>query len=186
MRSQLDLTLHMLEGAYQTMLRNVEGVSLNEALFVPEGGYRSVLGTLKHAAGWSHVYRSYAFDPSPKHWKDIDWPHGLRDTIIPSEAYLEDVIEWFKAAHRRWVEDLGRVGEERLDQPRPLHWGEQAPLFDIVAMIARHHVYHAGELNQILSIARGEAWEEGEEVEENHISTAGHRVRPPWLDGEAR
>ena len=57
-----------------------------------------------------------------------------------------------------------------------MYWGEEAPLFDIVSMIARHHVYHAGELNQVLSIFRGEAWEEGEEVEENNISTVGHRV----------
>jgi hypothetical protein len=34
--------------------------------------------------------------------------------------------------------------------------------------------------------AGGEAWEYGEEVEENHISTLGHRVRRPWItDGEA-
>ncbi|MBV9328025.1 MAG: hypothetical protein JO352_30290 [Chloroflexi bacterium] len=64
-----------------------------------------------------------------------------------------------------------------------MHWGELRPLFDMVAAIARHRVYHAGEINQLLSIARVEAWEEYEEVEENHISTIGHRVRPSWLEG---
>jgi hypothetical protein len=59
------------------------------------------------------------------------------------------------------------------------------PLLDIVVLIAGHHLYHAGELNQVLSIRWGEAWEEGEEVEENNVSTAGHRVRPPWLDAAA-
>ena len=33
----------------------------------------------------------------------------------------------------------------------------------------------------LLSIARGEAWEYTEEVEENHISTYGHGVRPDWM-----
>jgi hypothetical protein len=47
-------------------------------------------------------------------------------------------------------------------------------------LIAGHHIYHAGELNQVLSILRGEAWEEGEEVEESNISAIGHRVIPPW------
>jgi hypothetical protein len=38
----------------------------------------------------------------------------------------------------------------------------------------------------ILAIHRQEAWEHGEEVEENHISTAGHGVRPAWMsDAEA-
>ena len=31
---------------------------------------------------------------------------------------------------------------------------------------------------------RGEAWEYTEEVEENHISTADHRVRPNWMSAE--
>jgi len=164
------------------MIRNVENVSLEEALFLPVGGYRSILGTLKHAAGWSHVYRSYAFDEKPQHWKDINWPHGLRDKIIASREYLDDVIEWFKESHRRWLNDLDGISDEELEEQRPLHWGERAPLFQIVGMVARHHVYHAGELNQVLSIARGEAWEEGEEVEENNVSTVGHRVKPPWLE----
>ena len=36
----------------------------------------------------------------------------------------------------------------------------------------------------LLSIARGEAWEYTEEVEENHISTAEHGVRPGWMSDE--
>lgn len=180
MRSGLDLARHLLDHAYVVMRRNVDEVTLKEALFVPEGGYRSILGTLKHAAGWSHVYRSYAFDADPKHWQEIDWPRGLRDTIIPSWEYLVEVIDWFDQAHQRWLEDLLALDDDQLDELRPLHWGEKAPLYDIVVLIAGHHIYHAGELNQVLSICRGEAWEEGEEVEENNISTIGHRVVPPW------
>lgn len=80
--------------------------------------------------------------------------------------------------------DLQKIDEPTLDELRPVHWGEQYPLFDILMMIANYHVYHAGELNQVLSIYKGEAWEEGEEVEENNILTIGHRVRPTWLDRE--
>jgi hypothetical protein len=52
-------------------------------------------------------------------------------------------------------------------------------------MAAGHITYHAGEINEILAIRRGEANEIGEEVEENHIDTEGHRVRPVWMDREA-
>jgi hypothetical protein len=48
-----------------------------------------------------------------------------------------------------------------------------------VTLVAAHWLYHAGEINAILAIRRGEAWEHMEEVEENHISTVGHRMRPP-------
>lgn len=184
-RTKLELAIDILESSYRLMMSHLENISLQEALFVPVDGYRSVLGTLKHAAGWSHVYRSYTFDENPKHWKEIEWPYGLRDTVIKSEEYLSAVIEWFRQAHRQWIDDLKSLDDNRLEERRKLHWGEQAPIFDIVAMIARHHVYHAGELNQVLSICRGEAWEEGEEVEENNISTLGHRVKPPWFDGNS-
>ncbi len=180
MRSRLEQTCLLLEHSFQVMMGHLRGIKLEEALFVPEGGYRSVLGTLKHAAGWSHVYRSYAFDPEPKHWDQIDWPYGLRDTIIKSQEYLETVIAWFERGHRRWMDDLSRLEETQVEELRPVHWGETAPLSDIVMWIAGHHIYHAGELNQVLSICRGEAWEEGEEVEENNICTAEHRVVPPW------
>jgi hypothetical protein len=181
-RSKRELAMALLESSYDYMMRHLDAITLEEALFVPQGGYRSMLGTLKHAAGWSHVYRSYAFDEHPRHWKDIDWPFSLRDTVIKSEEYLAAVIAWFEEAHQRWLADLEALQDNELEELRKVHWGEQAPLFDIVAMIGRHHVYHAGELNQVLSICRGEAWEEGEEVEENNISTLGHRVRPPWLE----
>ena len=185
MSTKLEMVLGMLEHAHRTMKDNVRSVTLEEALFVPQGGYRSIMGTLKHAAGWSHVYRSYAFDAEPKHWMENNWPHGLRDTIIKSEEYWQDLIKWFDDAHQRWVEDLTSAGENVLDELRPVHWGDKSPLHEIVRRITQHHIYHAGELNQILSIYRGEAWEETEEVEENNISTAGHRIRPPWMDEQS-
>jgi len=162
------------------MCGHPHNLTLEEAIFVPTGGYRSVLGTLTHAAGWSHVYRSYAFDPTPKRWHEIDWPHGLRDTVMKSLPHVRDVVAWFWSSHGQWMEGLSGVTDDELDEPHPVHWAETAPLFDIVVIIAGHHIYHAGELNQVLSICRGEAWEEGEEVEENNVSTLGHRVVPPW------
>ena len=64
---------------------------------------------------------------------------------------------------------------------RPMHWGATAPLGQIVMMVDHEIVFHTGELNMLLSIARGEAWEYTEEVEEHHIDTYGHGVRTPWM-----
>ena len=180
MRSRVELARHLLEHAYRTATDNLSSLTLEEALFVAPGGYRSVLGTLKHTAAWSRVYHSFAFDPIPKGWAEIGWPRGLRETVEPSQRYVDEVLAWFAQAHQGWRRSLGMVDEEQLDQPHALHWGQAAPLYDIVVMVASHHLYHAGEINQLLAISRGEAWEEGEEVEENHIDTMGHRVRPPW------
>ncbi len=184
MKSQLVLTNSILNSAYTSLRENVEQLELKEALFVPPGGYRSILGTLKHAAAWSHVYRSFAFDAQPKGWQELDWPHGLGDSIVKSQPYVDDVLAWLDVAHQRWQTSLANATEQQLDELRPLHWGESAPLFDIVLRMANHYRYHAGEINQLRSIYKGEAWEEGEEVEENNISSFGHRVAPPWRVNE--
>ena len=92
-------TRHLLDHASRVLASNLAALTLDEALFVPVGGYRSVLGTLKHPAGWSHVYHSFAFAPRPQHRSQLDWPRGLRDRVDLSEEYLAEVVAWCALAH---------------------------------------------------------------------------------------
>ena len=181
MVSEGDLARAVLTDAHRRFLDNTRAITLDEALF-SAGGYRSILGIAKHVAGWSEVYRSYAFETEPRHWDQTAWPLGLRDRIEPTKEYLDQVLDWFELTYERWLASLQDAGD--LDVQRPVHWGSTAPLADIVVMVAAHWVYHAGEINAILAIRRGEAWEYGEEVEENLISTLGHGVRPDWMTDE--
>lgn len=160
---------------------NVSGISLKEALD-SGGGFRSILGLVKHTAAWTAVYHSYAFDEAPRSWPETNWPSGLRERIDPTEVYLQEVLGWFERNSNRWLDSLNEPID--LDEPRPVHWGETWPVHEIVAYVAAHWAYHAGEINSILAIRRGEAWEYGEHVEENHISTIGHSVRRPWIADE--
>jgi hypothetical protein len=57
-RSKWELAIDVLEASYQVMMRHLGNITLDEDFFIRTGGYRSVLGTLKHATSWSHVYRS--------------------------------------------------------------------------------------------------------------------------------
>jgi hypothetical protein len=180
MGAEHDVARAALEEAHRTFVDNVRGLLLEEVLDAA-GGYRSILGLMKHVAGWSAVYRSYAFDDEPKHWDATDWPRGLRATVDPSQDYVDEVLAWFGSSYSRWIDD---IASQDLGSERPVHWGGTAPLRDIVAMVAAHWAYHAGEINQILALRRGEGWEYGEEVEENHISNAGHGVRPDWMSDE--
>lgn len=170
-----------LAESHRVFVENLRDVSVDEALFAA-GGYRSILGIAKHTAAWSAVYHSYAFEPSPRHWDGTDWPRGLRDRIEPSDAYLNEVVAWFEQTYRRWLDSFARVQD--LEVPKPVHWGGTAPLSELVAMVTAHWTYHAGEINAILAIRREQAWEYGEEVEENHIATGGHGVRPAWMSDE--
>jgi hypothetical protein len=58
---EIELARATLDEAHRTFVENLRGVSLDEALN-PAGGYRSILGVAKHAAAWSAVYYSYAFE----------------------------------------------------------------------------------------------------------------------------
>jgi hypothetical protein len=180
MRTRAELALAAIDHAHAMFAGNLRNLTLDEALSAA-GGYRSLTGILKHAASWSHVYHSYAFDAEPRHLRSIDWPRGLRDTIETKQQYVDDLIAWYEASHEDWKRSLAPLPDDSFDEPRPCHWGATAPLWEIVNMTAAHWSYHAGEINAILSILRGEAWEYSEEVEENHISTAGHRLRPNWM-----
>jgi hypothetical protein len=88
---------------------------------------------MKHVAGWSAVYLSYAFEDRPRHWDETDWPRGLRDEIEPTEAYVREILGWFEHSYARWVSSVAEPID--LDQLRPLHWGQTAPLREIVAMV---------------------------------------------------
>ena len=165
-------------------LDNVADITLDEALD-SAGGFRSVLGLVKHTAAWTAVYHSFAFDEVPRSWDETNWPRGLRGQVDPSERYLGEVIAWFEGGSDEWLGSIDQPID--LDEPRPMHWGDAWPLRDVVAYVAAHWSYHAGEINLILAVRRGEAWEYGEHVEENHISTIGHSVRRPWItDDETR
>jgi len=169
----------VLDEAFTVFDDNVQDLTLEEFLDA-QAGYRSILGLTKHTAGWTHVYQSYAFEEPPRSWEAIDWPRGLRDTIDLSDDYAREVLAWLRASFDTWRDAVAEPTD--LASVRPLHWGDEAPLREIVAMVAGHITYHAGEINEILAIRRGEAFEIGEEVEENHIDTEGHRVRPIWMD----
>jgi hypothetical protein len=165
------------------MVGNLASVSADDAV-QRAGGFRSILGILKHTAGWSRVYHSFAFEPKPTHWRGIEWPRGLRDTVDTTQDYFAEILAWFDSSFTSWRTSVAGLDDDEFDGPRPCHWGTSAPLFDVLLMVTNHWCYHAGEINQILSVVRAEAWEYSEEVEENLISTAGHRIRPGWMSDE--
>jgi hypothetical protein len=173
------LALATLAEAFTVFDDNVRELTLEEFLDA-QGGYRSILGLMKHTAGWTHVYHSYAFEEPPRGWEEIDWPRGLRERIDASDGYVRELLDWMRAARDAWFAAVAEPVD--LASARRLHWGDTVPLREIIAMAAGHVTYHAGEVNEILAIRRGEAFEVGEEVEENHIATDGHRVRPAWRE----
>lgn len=173
----------MVVAARQMFEGQVRNVALEEALFAA-GGWRSGLGVLKHIGGWLHVYHSYAFEPEPKHWAHTSWPRDLRDEVDVSKEYFDEVVAWIRQGFDAWDRSLADIEAGQMDQMRPAHFGGQLPLSVLLGIQMFHVTSHLGEFNMLLSIRREEAWEWGEEVEENHIDTFGHGMRANWMSDE--
>lgn len=181
MSTDVSVARGMVAAARQAFDGQVKNLPLDDALFAA-GGWRSGLGVLKHIGGWLHVYHSYAFESDPKHWAATDWPRGLIDEVELSPEYVAEVIRWIEHGFEEWGTALRTVERGKLDEPRRTHFGGTLPLSMLVGIQMFHVNFHLGELNMLLSIKRGEAWEWGEEVEENHIDTFGHGVRANWMN----
>src|SRR6188508_2939963 len=130
----------VLDEAFTVFDDNVRDLTLEEFLDA-QAGYRSILGLIKHTAGWTQVYHSYAFEHPARSWEQVDWPRGLRDTIDPSDDFAREVLAWLRASFDAWRDAVAEPTD--LASVRPLHWGDEAPLREIVAMVAGHITYHA-------------------------------------------
>lgn len=183
MSTDTDFARGMVVAARQMFDNQVKAVALDEALFAG-GGWRSGLGVLKHIGGWLHVYHSYAFEPEPKHWAQTTWPRGLMDQVELSRDYLDEVLAWTREGFAVWDRSIGAIQPGNMDEKRPAHFGGQLPLSMLLGIQMFHVTFHLGEFNMLLSLKREEAWEWGEEVEENHIDTFGHGVRGNWMNDD--
>jgi hypothetical protein len=141
-------------GESQSMLGNLATVSEGLWREIPPGGERSIASIVVHVGGCLVMYDEYAFGPGRKTWDDADLVPWSRD-----EAPMADAIAWMTAAHRRFVDHVAELGDDDLGTPRPANWGELVPTRDLIAAIATHASYHAGEINHIRSLMRGDdAW----------------------------
>ena len=113
---EIELARATLEEAHRTVVENLRGVSLDEALD-PAGGYRSILGIAKHAAAWSAVYYSYVFESTPRHWDATDGSKGCA-TASRRAASLGEVLAWFDGTYERWLASL--AGVDDLVRPGPI------------------------------------------------------------------
>jgi hypothetical protein len=141
-------------GESQSMLGNLATVPEELWRVAPPGGERTIASIVLHVGVCLVMYDEYAFGLGQMKWEDPDlvpWPR--------EEAPMADAIAWMTAAHRRFVDHVAELGDDDLGTPRPANWGELVPTRDLIAAIATHASYHAGEINHIRSLLRGDdAW----------------------------
>lgn len=125
-------------------LRNVD-----DAVWHAVRDCRSIAEIAEHAGRAKFVYENFAFGNATLTWENPFFP--------PAAARSRDeTLAWLRQGHRRLAESAGRLDAAGLAIPLPVHYGgPPRPASDILAMLARHDVYHAGEINHLRSILQG-------------------------------
>jgi hypothetical protein len=138
-------------GESQSMLGNLSTVPEHLWLATPAGGQRSIASIALHVGVCLVMYDEYAFGPGRRQWDDADLIPWSRD-----EAPMAEAIDWMTAAHRRFVEHVAALDDAALAERRPANWGEMVPTRWLIAAMATHSAYHAGEINHVRSVLQAD------------------------------
>ena len=99
-----------------------------------------------HLAAWTDIYRSFAFE---------DGTATLSTAQVPGTAAL--AVAWLERAQERFIEALGLIGSNIVDELRPAHWGELMPLSSLAGVIELEHIHHGAEISLLRDFHRGSA-----------------------------
>lgn len=162
-RAGIEAYRHLFEEAFrgrgiektnesQALLTNLSGLAESEWRALPPGAARSVESIVVHVASVKLMYDDYAFGAGRLAWDDAEvepWADG--------EAPVADALRWLETMHERVAASLARLADDdELDRERPTNWGGLRPTRWLLATLITHDAYHAGEINHIRSIIRGD------------------------------
>jgi uncharacterized damage-inducible protein DinB len=104
-----------------------------------------------HVGSCKVMYRDHAFGTAALTWESPEvepWP--------PREARMADVIPWLRATHAAVMADVRGLADDDLLTPRRANWGDMRETRWLLATLAEHDTYHAGEINRMRTILSGE------------------------------
>lgn len=99
-----------------------------------------------HVAGWTDVYRTWAFEDERPMLTDFEVP-GTRDGLV----------QWVLDAQSEFARHVDALTADDLTALRPAHWGEDVLLHRLVAIISYEHTHHGAEIGALRDLHRGHA-----------------------------
>jgi uncharacterized damage-inducible protein DinB len=163
-RSAVDQLLQFLDAAFEgedwhSLLGNLRDVAPEEWTWTPPGGQRSVRDIVQHVGGCKLMYENHAFGDASLSWDD--------PLVAGGEAQDEaaSAVAWLREGHERLRLSVARLDDVELGRPRRTNWGASKDTRWIVVIMIQHDLYHAGEINHLRSLYRGDdRWEHEREA----------------------
>jgi uncharacterized damage-inducible protein DinB len=163
-RTAVDQLLSFLDAAFggedwHSLLCNLRDVKREEWDWKPPGGRRSLRDIVQHVGGCKLMYENHAFSDASLSWDD---------PLVAGGEALEEAataVAWLRQCHERLRRSVARLDDAELERPRRTNWGASKETSWIVAMMIQHDLYHAGEINHLRSMYRGDdRWEHEREA----------------------
>jgi len=150
--------LEQLDAAFEgdsthSLSANVASVREEDWVWLPPTGARSIRAIVQHAGSAKRLYVDRAFG---------DGALAMDDPLVQGAGALdtpEGGAEWLREAHEGLRAALAGLDDAELEGERPTPWGGAMPLPDLLHMLLRHDLYHAGEINHLRALAQdNDAW----------------------------
>ncbi len=157
-RAAVEQLLYLLdeafEGEWHSFLGNLHAVTPEEWRWVPPGGSRTIRDIVQHVGSCKLMYENHAFGDAALHWE-----HPL----VQGGDALSDVNSagaWLRTGQAQLRLSVASLDDAELIRPRRTNWGELKETRWIIAEMIQHDHYHAGEINHLRSVYRGDdRWE---------------------------
>jgi uncharacterized damage-inducible protein DinB len=156
-REQVDRLLALLDTAYDhhawhgpNLRGSIRGLSLGEAVWRPAAGRHNIWELIVHAAYWKYIgLRRLTGQPRASFaFKGSNW--FARPQLESAAALKTDVAE-LESSHRALRAAVAALPPAQLDvTPR----GSTVSTFTLIAGVAAHDVYHAGQIQLLKRLYR--------------------------------
>ena len=117
----------------------LSGVSAEQAAAKPLANAHSIWGLTLHVAAWEGVFMRRLAGLQMNEPEEGDFP-AVTDA---SEEAWRRTLNWFDEGHRRLIEAVATLTDERLSEIVP---GKDYTVEYMLRGLMRHHVYHAGQI----------------------------------------
>jgi hypothetical protein len=164
-RDVLNFVIWEMGQAFDALFSNLKDLREDDWTWVPPGGARSIAAIAGHVASTKVMYDNHAFGDGSLTWMDPLFGDaqsppagGQGPDGGPSP---QELVEWLRESQLRLLRNVDALGDDgELLRDRPVNWGGAMPTRWIISRLIHHDGYHAGEINHLRSVHRGDdVWE---------------------------
>jgi DinB superfamily len=168
-RAAVEQLVYIMDSAFDSdeecLMANLRSVPDGAWRWIPPGANRSIAAIVGHVAACKWMYDNHAFGEGRMSWNDPAAALGcsIDETQSgPEMVSRQEITDWLVEGHQRLRQNVSALTDNELLQPRHSPDGIVRETRWIVANMARHDAYHAGEINHLRALMEGKdqwAWE---------------------------